>query len=201
MTTKVEIADLARYIRTGYHKAAEAYRRDCEGLAMIRNTPGMAVHEADAFHNAKCGGRICSEYAQELGRLELLVTEHLPDLWPTLRLVGSGVRWHDDAAFDWPTAKEELRTIEAAALAAERAVGNEPNPTATGRNEARDKWIYEQCYKGTEHGTIIRRLKQKPKSWARIQSVQGIRGAVKRYCKRHNLAEPPKRQKGRKPHS
>ena len=76
-----------------------------------------------------------------------------------------------------------------------------PDPTATGRNEARDKWIYQQCYKGTEHGTIIRRLKRKPKSWARIESVQGIRGVVKRYCKRHNLAEPPKRQKGRKPHS
>lgn len=116
MTTQVEIADTARIIRTGYPEAAEAYRRDCEVLATIRSTPGMAEHEADAMHNANCRSKTCAEYTQRLGALANLVTKHLPDLWRDLHLVGSGDRWHEDQAFDWPAAEKELRTIEAAAV-------------------------------------------------------------------------------------
>lgn len=72
---------------------------------------------------------------------------------------------------------------------------------ASSPNEPRDKWIYDECCKGTVYKTIISRLGHKPKSWGRISSAQGIRSAIKRYCKRHNLPEPPPRQKGRKARS
>lgn len=77
----------------------------------------------------------------------------------------------------------------------------QPKPLTDSPHDPRDKWLYEECRKGTAYTTILIRLKRKPKSWERLESVQGIRGAVKRYCKRHNLPEPPKRQKGRKARS
>ena len=119
MMTKVEIveiADLVRIIRAGYPEAAEAYRQDCGVLATIRDTPGMAEHEADAMHNANCRSKTCAEYTQRLGVLASLVTKHLPDLWPDLHLVGSGGWWHEDPAFNWAVAEKELRKIEAVAV-------------------------------------------------------------------------------------
>ena len=129
MAAKVEMADLARYIYSGYPEAAQRYRQDCEALATIRATPRLAEHEADAMYNAKCRSKTCSEYAWALGDVANLVAEHLSELWPDLRLVAPSVRWHDDPAFDWAAAKKELRTIEAAALVAERAALDDGEPT------------------------------------------------------------------------
>ena len=139
MTTKVEIADLASIIRSGYPEAAEAYRRDCEVLATIRSTPGMAEHEADAMHNANCRSKTCAGYTQRLGALANLVTKHLPELWPDLHLVGSGDRWHDDQAFDWPAAEKELRTIEAVAVGKD---GADVASAAEGANSANTSTLF-----------------------------------------------------------
>ena len=65
--------------------------------------------------------------------------------------------------------------------------------------EARNKWIYEECLKGTTYNTIIIRMKKKPKAWDRLGSVNGIKRASKRYAEVHNLDEPPTRQPGRPP--
>lgn len=60
----------------------------------------------------------------------------------------------------------------------------------SGRNEARDKWIYRECCKGTAYGTISRTLKSKHPKWDHIESETGILAAAKRYARRHSL-EPP----------
>ena len=73
----------------------------------------------------------------------------------------------------------------------------EANVQLDAATEARDKWIYDQCKKGTVFSTIINRLSKRPKSWGRIGSVQGIKDAAKRYANRHNLPLPPRRKRGR----
>ncbi len=65
--------------------------------------------------------------------------------------------------------------------------------------EQRDKWIYGECMKGTPYKTIAIRLNKKPKKWSRIESVNGIKMAAKRYAERHSLPMPPARQSGRHP--
>jgi len=63
--------------------------------------------------------------------------------------------------------------------------------------DARGEWIYNEACKGTSLGTIARRLKKKPATWARIDTPQGIRRAAQRFAKKHNLPLPPPRQSGR----
>jgi len=73
----------------------------------------------------------------------------------------------------------------------------EERPYVTKRDkatEARNKWIYEQCYKGIPYDTIVIRLKKKPKSWDRIDSKQGILACARKYAERHSLPPPPPRQ-------
>lgn len=60
--------------------------------------------------------------------------------------------------------------------------------------ESRDKWIYDECCKGTPYDLIVSKLKKKPKSWDRIESKQGIRSAAKRYADRNGLPQVPRRQ-------
>lgn len=60
--------------------------------------------------------------------------------------------------------------------------------------EARDKWIYGECCKGTPYDTIANRLKKKSRRWPRIESKQGVRAAAIRYAERHKLPEIPRRQ-------
>jgi hypothetical protein len=53
--------------------------------------------------------------------------------------------------------------------------------------EARDRWIYQQGFKGAAFTSVAFRLTKKPKSWARIDSKQGIQQAAARYANRHDL--------------
>jgi len=64
--------------------------------------------------------------------------------------------------------------------------------------EARNKWIYDSCMKGTAYSTILNRLKRKPKTWEAIMSVNGIKKVATAYATRHALPLPPKRQPGRR---
>lgn len=117
MTPKVELAELAelaRLIYSGYRESTDAFRKDTEALQVIRDTPALAEHEAGARQNLILRGNVQGKYVQSLGDLANAVCKQLPELWPTLRLVGSGVRWHDDPAFDWAAGIAELRQIEAA---------------------------------------------------------------------------------------
>lgn len=63
--------------------------------------------------------------------------------------------------------------------------------------EARNKWNYGECCKGTVYSTIISRLKRKPKSWLRITTISGIKKRAIAYAERYDLPMPPKRISGR----
>lgn len=63
--------------------------------------------------------------------------------------------------------------------------------------EGRNRWIYEECCKGTPYSTIIRRLNKKPMSWERITSVGGIKKAAIAYATRHGKPRPAQRIAGR----
>jgi hypothetical protein len=64
--------------------------------------------------------------------------------------------------------------------------------------EARDKWIYDQCVKGTPYDEIIgdlkRRCNSNPEWGSAIESVQGIRSAASRYAERNGKTPIPRRQ-------
>ena len=60
--------------------------------------------------------------------------------------------------------------------------------------EARDKWVYGECCKGTQHKTIALKLPKKNPKWPRITTKQGILDCAKRYARRNGLPAPPPRQ-------
>jgi len=60
--------------------------------------------------------------------------------------------------------------------------------------EARNKWVYEQCCKGTLHQTIALRLPKKNPRWTRITTKQGILACARKYAEDHKLPPPPSRQ-------
>lgn len=67
----------------------------------------------------------------------------------------------------------------------------------TDEEEARNKWIYEECCKCTDYATIMRRLGKKKKSWTRIDTPQGIAHIAKRYAEVRGVPPHPKRKAGR----
>jgi hypothetical protein len=62
--------------------------------------------------------------------------------------------------------------------------------------EARNRWLYAECVKGTPYDAIIRALGGR-KRWERILTIQGIKKAANAYAKRHGLPPIPRRHAGR----
>jgi hypothetical protein len=127
----VEIADAARLLYTFYPQNAAEYRRAKSGLKFVRNAiyrgnpeeasnafPAKGTMLYDALHDYGCRSEHCREEAMTVGNLGHSVATLLPGLWPSLRLVAPGARWHENEEFDWDAAIGELRQIEAAALSA-----------------------------------------------------------------------------------
>jgi hypothetical protein len=139
----VEIADTARLLYTFYPKDAADYHCAKSGLQFVRDaayrTPGpeqssnafpakgTMLYAAMADYN--CRSDQCHSMAMVVCNLGRAVATLLPALWPSLRLVGVGARWHEDDKFNWDAAIGELRQIEAAALNATQ-VTPAPGPTA-----------------------------------------------------------------------
>ena len=63
--------------------------------------------------------------------------------------------------------------------------------------EARNKWLYGQCRKGKKYSAIIADLKNKPKSWARLEHPNSIKKAAEAYATRKQLPPIPRRSAGR----
>lgn len=63
--------------------------------------------------------------------------------------------------------------------------------------EARNKWLYEQCKNGKKYSAIIADLKNKPKSWARLEHPNSIKKAAEAYAARKQLQPIPRRSAGR----
>lgn len=70
-------------------------------------------------------------------------------------------------------------------------------PPISRPNDDRDKWIYDQCCKGTPHKVIAAGLRKKAnrRRWRLIKSEQGIRRAAENHATRNGLQLPPKRKK------
>jgi hypothetical protein len=130
----VEIADTARILYTFYPQDAAEYRRAKSGLEFVRDAVWRANPEQatnafpekgtmlyDALYTYKWRSDHCCELAVTTNNLGLATATLLPGLWPSLRLVGSGGRWHEAEEFNWDAAIGELRQIEAAALSAAMA--------------------------------------------------------------------------------
>lgn len=62
--------------------------------------------------------------------------------------------------------------------------------------EARDKWIYQQCWTQTPYKDIRSELDKlcQRNGWPKITSIQGLRTAAKSYARRHHLPMPLSRQ-------
>ncbi len=63
--------------------------------------------------------------------------------------------------------------------------------------DKRNKWLYEQCCKGTPYVEIRLKLKKKPASWERLDTDQGVKDAARRYAEKNNLPLPASRKSGR----
>ena len=106
------------------------------------------------------------------------------------RIAKAVLRGKDDVCFSdienlWDAIRDEESKLP---------LGRLSQTTDAATQDNRDKWLYDECWKGTVYGTIVSRLKKKPKSWDRIESVQGIKKAATRYAKRHGLPDIPKRK-------
>jgi hypothetical protein len=115
-----------------------------------------------------------------------------------------------------PVPAEFLEDLEKAANRLERLTSSPPAPerpatAADGtaqtartiasvrtdkKREARDKWIYNQCWKMVPYKTIITQLNDisSSKGWEPIESVQGIRAAASRLATRLGWQPIPRRQ-------
>ena len=65
--------------------------------------------------------------------------------------------------------------------------------------EARNKWLYEQCWRIVPYSKIIRDLDTlcKEKGWDPIRSIPGIKRAANAYAKRKGKPRIPRRRSGR----
>ncbi len=70
-------------------------------------------------------------------------------------------------------------------------------PQWDNNTEARNKWLYEQCKKGKKYSAIIADLKNKPKSWTRLEHPNSIKKAAEAYATRKQLQPIPRRSAGR----
>ena len=93
---------------------------------------------------------------------------------------------------DWDERLLQLVEASAKRPAAPTKAPSKPRPKRT--LDARNRWIYERCIAEVPYQTIIIQLKKKPKSWDRIESIQGIRAAAVRYAAQNGLPQIPRRQ-------
>ena len=70
------------------------------------------------------------------------------------------------------------------------------DPTCDASTEQRNRWIYEECWKGTPYKEIIRQLERNTHEWLPIASTNGVKAAAARYADQHSLTHPFKRKQG-----
>jgi hypothetical protein len=134
------------------------------------------------------GALTSSKITPEMGEYEKMIRERLESARKKQQAArispiqlnqnpGPPIRLHADPSTDPPrqTAQKALRDK---------------------KTEARDKWIYLQCYKGTPHDMIVAELRKiAPKrKWRIVSTKQRIRQIGIEYADRHGLPHPPPRQ-------
>jgi hypothetical protein len=90
-------------------------------------------------------------------------------------------------------------SLELNRVKANEATAGRRKPQSVRRNskaESRDKWIYEQCRKGTPHDQIVFALKKIAfdRGWKVVSSKQRIQQVGNEYADKHGLERPAPRQ-------
>ena len=185
----VRIADEARLLYGWYPEAAANYAKAKSALDYVRKSCSSSRQyfgndkqdeeiEAGELLHYRSAAESCRQCAKGIGDLALAVARVFPDLWPQLRLVAVGVRWHEKADFDWDAAVAELRRIETVALASTvrlRGMGNDAQTQPVLDNEAdvqegkgvapRNAWFLTQ-YEARRADTYHKPKKIHDKWWA-----------------------------------
>ena len=96
-----------------------------------------------------------------------------------------------------PTASSDTAPVEAELE--EVASENPISAVMFFRNEARDHWIYQECFSGTPYKNIVTALRNRVQSdgWEPIETEQGILRAARSYAESKQWPEPPARKRGR----
>jgi hypothetical protein len=148
----VQILNLVRTLYNGYQSEADSFQRAKQLLQDVR-WDGPAQYLEDVQHNYRACRDSCDDFARLLSELAELTCQHLPDVWPTLRLVVvHGTRWYEDAGLDWNAAAGELRRIEAEA-AKRLAIASDP-PQRVDTSEDAIIWHGEYVYSTSSHDPV-----------------------------------------------
>jgi hypothetical protein len=125
----------------------------------------------------------------------------------SLRRLESAAAWgiSDRGVRTESTFPAEPMGLTAAGVAEERGDAGEPGPvegecspsrTRRGKNEERDKLVYELCCAGIPYKNIQARVNQsgaEHDGWKTINTVSGVRHVADSYAKRHGLPLPEAR--------
>ena len=169
---------------------------DARGLAdVLRQLHGQA--ELTKIQRSIIGG----DARQHVRRLRNFLSDD-PGLWPVVpaladNLAAAKALIHTNTGIDHP-GPLLLDLLDLVVLQIE----GQPKAKRRPRNgkhpdDPRDKWIYEECMKGTPFGQVRTALKKKiqdGKKWT-LLSPAGIKRAANRYAGRKGLPPLPSRRK------
>jgi hypothetical protein len=105
-----------------------------------------------------------------------------------------------------PMSPAEPMGLTAAAVAGERGDAGEPRPvegkcspsrTRRGKNEEREKLVYQLCCDGILYKNICTQLQKEHPDWKQIGSVPGVRHVALTYATQHDLPPPKARRRPR----
>ena len=152
-----------------------------------------ALERGGGMNYAKAKSTYGQAAVDELLRLQWAVRDTEPDLLVPLSIPsGGGPGIFAEMLSEVPAATH-FDLFPARLLPAGR------RPAAESANNARDKWLYDLACRNLPWQTIKNRLGRRSGNWKGLDSIAGIRGAVKRYARRKNLSLPPDRKPGRLP--
>jgi hypothetical protein len=121
-----------------------------------------------------------------------LAKDHADNTWSfTLK---NTLGWHIAERIETKLREEREEQAAQAARTRRRVRGG---GARVSKQDARDKWIYNQCCNKDKTFKAITQALQgiaKQKGWRHISSIQGVRAAASRYAEDHHLSPIPRRQ-------
>jgi hypothetical protein len=203
----VSAAEHAQAICEAIHRFDRHVSKDVIDALVVANSPRsvhpeLAGHCFLTYHEAACA-------AAEIAYVKLcVISEELPACCDDSDLLDESIHFLcQDLHNDWREFKLDVFSvsIRVESAAAQRLLGQpttEQQVTLAKKDdmtEERDKFIYDECMKGTAYSQIIYLLRTKfLHKCLLIMSPSGIRYTARQYAIRHGLPEPPPRRKPRR---
>lgn len=167
-----------------------------------RTLPELAGHCFPTYHEAACA-------AVEIAYVKLcVISKELPACCDDSDLLRESIHLLcQDLRNDWMEFKPDVMSVSISleSAAAQRLLCRPVNGQQVtlakkdDLTEERDKFIYDECIKGTAYSQIIYLLRTKfLHKCLLIMSPSGIRYTARQYAIRHGLPEPPPRRKPRR---